>query len=460
MRGDLGEAGGRRSVDDVDRVGDQPPHADGPVPLQEEVAQAAEVGPRHPAQVEHQDAGGLLGVPSQVRRHVPTGEQLGRGVADGEDPRLVARDGPQAAEQRHESRDRLAVAGREGVPEHVGEVVLVAHEQVHERDLVVGDDEVLAALGQVARPPPLRLSGGLLLAAVRQAGGGVLADRLQRPEARGAAVLGDHQQGLLDERVDQVGAVGAQHRHGRRPVEPVLEDREPRQRPLLVGAQQVPGPGDDRLQRAVAVGGGAVAAAQGGEPVVERSGHLRDRHRPDARGSELDGEGQPVEPVDDVAHRGGIEHGVRPRRRGALHEQLPGVDRGELAQRDRALGRQPQRRPAGGQHLQVAGRREQEGHQRGHRLEDVLAVVEDQQGRPRVELLRQPAAYVGLLGRGEREPGRHRAPDAEGRADRDHDVVARARRRRARPRARGAASTRAPAPGRCWSCRCLRDRAP
>ena len=122
----------------------------------------------------------------------------------------------------------------------------------------------------------------------------------------------------------------------------------------------------------------------------------------------------------------GLEHGVRPRRRGALHEQLPGVDRGELAQRDRALGGQPQRRPAGGQHLQVAGRREQEGHQRGHRLEDVLAVVEDQQGRPRVELLRQPAAYVGLLGRGEREPGRHRAPDAEGRADRDHDVVARA----------------------------------
>ena len=73
--------------------------------------------------------------------------------------------------------------------------------------------------------------------------------------------------------------------------------------------------------------------------------------------------------------------------------------------------------------MEVARGGEQEGDQRRHRLEHVLAVVEHQQGRSGVQLLRDPTAYVGLLGGGERASRGHRATHAEGGADRGHHVV-------------------------------------
>jgi hypothetical protein len=55
--------------------------------------------------------------------------------------------------------------------------------------------------------------------------------------------------------------------------------------------------------------------------------------------------------------------------------------------------------------------------------EDVLAVVQDQQRGHRVELLGDPGANVGLLGRGEGTTPGHRVPHAQRRPDLGHDVV-------------------------------------
>ena len=115
---------------------------------------------------------------------------------------------------------------------------------------------------------------------------------------------------------------------------------------------------------------------------------------------------------------------VRPSGAGTLDEERRRVVGRQLPQRHDLLGGQPQRRAAGGQHVEVARGDEQQGDERGHRLQHVLAVVEDQQGRRGVELRRDPAADVGELRGCERTSPGHRPPYAQGRPDLRQDVVA------------------------------------
>ena len=123
---------------DVDGVRDEAPGAGRHLALEHQVAEPPEVGPRHPAEVDHQDAGGVLRRGVQPLGHVPPRQHLGCRVADGEDPGLVARDGPEAAQQRHHPCHQLAVVHGEPVAQHVGEVVLLPHEDVDAGHLVLG----------------------------------------------------------------------------------------------------------------------------------------------------------------------------------------------------------------------------------------------------------------------------------------------------------------------------------
>ena len=89
------------------------------------------------------------------------------------------------------------------------------------------------------------------------------------------------------------------------------------------------------------------------------------------------------------------------------------------------LGGDRQRRAARRQHAQVGRRRDEERHELGDRLDDVLAVVEHEQARRLGEPLRDPRAEVGaLLGR-QRAAGADRVADAEHRADLADDVLGR-----------------------------------
>ena len=159
--------------------------------------------------------------------------------------------------------------------------------------------------------------------------------------------------------------------------------------------------------------------------MVEAAAYLLDAHRAHPGRRELDGQGQAVEAGHDVGDRLGGQVGVGPRGAGPLHEQRRGVVGRELAQGDHLLGRQAQRGAAGRQHMQVAGRDQEQRHQRRDGLEHVLAVVEHQERGRGVELGGDLAAHVGELGGSESTARGHRTAHAQRRADLGDHVVAR-----------------------------------
>ena len=141
--------------------------------------------------------------------------------------------------------------------------------------------------------------------------------------------------------------------------------------------------------------------------------------------AQLDRERQPVETADDAAYGLVVERYAGSSRRCALGEQVGGGVLGELAEREDPLRGDRERGPGGGDHAKLAARRHQERDQVGHRGDDVLAVVEDQQrGRLVEELGDAGADVVALLG-GEDPAAADRVADAQRRADLAHDVVRR-----------------------------------
>ena len=143
------------------------------------------------------------------------------------------------------------------------------------------------------------------------------------------------------------------------------------------------------------------------------------------RGGQLDRERQPVEPVDQRAHLAGVQPCAGARGRGALAEQLDGVVEAELRQLVDPLGREPERGPGGGEHPQRRRPGDQHRDQVGDRLDEVLAVVEDQQRRRGADLVDDPADQVGTTGRGRGQPAGDRLADAEHVADLDGDALGR-----------------------------------
>ena len=121
--------------------------------------------------------------------------------------------------------------------------------------------------------------------------------------------------------------------------------------------------------------------------------------------------------------------GSRARRERAVAEQRGRVGRLELAEQIDVLRGDLERRAARREHTQVGGRRDEEGHQLGHRSDDVLAVVEHDEARSLRQPLRDAAAEVEALLRRQRslradrvahaEHGAHLADDVLGRGDAD-----------------------------------------
>ena len=296
-----------------------------------------------------------------------------------------------------------------------------------------------------------------------------LAQRLQLAVAV-RPCAGDHHR-LVDEHAEQPGDVDARRCRCRRtPARPVRasndarEHREPVEQPLLDRREQVVGPLHEIAQRAVPRVGGAPRAGEHPEALGQPLGELRRAHRPHPRRRQLERERHAVEPDADLGDRGAVvvvEHEVRLRRPGPLHEQLHrGARRRASSSGSSTLRRHRQRRhrphhlggdaerlAAGGEHLHV-------GAPPQHQLDQLAGRC-----RARARSCRaRAAAYCDAEQLDDRVGERPVRPllHVERGGDRGGDRALVAHRRRARPGARRRRTGRdgvAPAGARAGSCR-------
>ena len=162
----------------------------------------------------------------------------------------------------------------------------------------------------------------------------------------------------------------------------VGEAGESPQTSLIVGEEQFVAPRDRCLQRALSIGTAAGRVTQQGEPVVESSPDLVDRHRSRPGGRELDCEGEPVErATHGLDGRPGIvRHDERGSMRGrSLCEQQHRVGEGQWCEGVDCLAVESERQLAGAQHTNPRCSRDQLGDEVGDGVHDLLAIVEDEQ---------------------------------------------------------------------------------
>ncbi len=382
---------------------------------------------------------------------------------------LGARERPGAGDRGERERRGLDVLGRD-VPAHdgvehdlhePGRLVLDAEQEpgTHERREHPHDDVGPPVLDRLAQreeevlllAPQVRRGGGLVAAdervraAFRERGGPALhglvrrsrgtrvlepqraelPHRLEHPVAHDPVVLGDPQERLGDQPVERVEGSprrraedrprAARDRLRRLRRESVGEHGGPAQQVLLGRTQQVPAPLDHGLEGPVPVRGEAVARAQEREALVEVPLDVLDAHRAHARRGELDREREAVQalaqPGDDVGRQartgpdGASALDEEPDRGAVPAVRTQGVERVDL------LGREAQGRPARREDGQVRRRAEQvRGPARGT-VEDVLAVVQDEQGGPPPHTVEHLSAHLGRR-QAVREP-----PRARGRGD-------------------------------------------
>jgi hypothetical protein len=367
----------------------------------------------------HRRPGGVR----QVRRGEPAADRLGDRPGQDDQPEVLAAHRPEQPEGSQQRHERVAVAVGDRGAQFVGQVGLLGADRVDRRELA-GARQARLMGGRVADgPAALGGAGAGVLAGRPELHPAELADGLQHPVADPGPGLGHAQQRLVDEAADRVEGTGAEHDLRRLERETVLEQRQPPQGALLAGVQQVPGPLDDREQGLVPVGSTAVAAAQQREPVLEPPVDLLDRHGAHPGRGELDRQRQAVEPADDTGHDRLGETHARSRGDRPLAEQLGRVARLQFAERVDALGGDRQRGPAGGEDAQVGRGRDQEGGELGRRLDQVLAVVQDQQARGLREPLRDPGPDVGPLLGGQGPVAADRVTDAEDGPDFDRDIL-------------------------------------
>ncbi|MDN5930542.1 MAG: hypothetical protein L0I24_05690, partial [Pseudonocardia sp.] len=192
-------------------------------------------------------------------------------------------------------------------------------------------------------------------------------------------------------RVDSQTQV-ARHFLGGGEIDAVDEHREVPEEPPLVVGQQVVGPLDGRPQRAVPVLGGSPPATEQVQRPVQPRRQVSEGERGQPACGELDGQRHPVEGSHDRGDQApvlAVAGEPRPDAGRAVDEERhrgaglgpPVVRSGQRERRQagRAFGGEPERLPAGGQHGERGAAVEQGGDGVAHGVEDVLAVVDQQQ---------------------------------------------------------------------------------
>ncbi len=174
------------------------------------------------------------------------------------------------------------------------------------------------------------------------------------------------------------------------------ENREPPQGHAGGGIEQVVAPVEQRAQGLMARQGGARAAGEQLQPVVEPLSEAAQPEDVDACGGEFDGERHAVERAADIAHHGRIgvvELVFAEGGGGAFDEELhrgiverlaraePRTGRWEGERREtvQPLAGDAQRLAAGGEDAKPRGGAQQDGGEFRHRLHDMLAIVQHEQ---------------------------------------------------------------------------------
>ena len=245
-------------------------------------------------------------------------------------------------------------------------------------------------------------------------------------EAGGRAGPVDHEQRRVHEGVEPSEGLGlrcrrlAGDRMGGGQVEGAVEHGEAVERDAVGVVEHGVAPLDRGAQAAMALDPPEPGTAPQVE-VAEAGQHVPGSHGPAAGGGDLDGQGHAVERGAQGAH--GVEavlvdlDGGRSR---TFEEQAHGRDvridgagsgQHQRAEDDERLAGQADGGAAGGEHAWRCARRKERVHRLGHAVEDVLAVVEDDEGG----LLARRAEQGGQ--RREAELARHRRADLLGSVD-------------------------------------------
>lgn len=294
-------------------------------------------------------------------------------------PAVEAAQPPEPGEPGHQPQGVRAIGAHETAQRRV-QVAVLGGQPVQPGQLVAAAQERLRPLGQPQEVRDVGVPQAFLLACAHEVLGGERADGLQHP----IAPLGDLQERLLRQRGQQVlGTRRPAHRLDRLDRRAPGEHGQPScQLPLLL-VQQLPAPLHDATKGAMPGCLGAVAPGQQPEAVVldmlgEAVGQFVRSQRPQPRRRQLDRQRQPVQGGADVRHtrvpRETGAHRGRP-----VQEEPRGRLRRQRRHRAQHLAGDPQRLAARGEDPHTrAGAQEQAGDP-CHVLDQMLAVVQDEQ---------------------------------------------------------------------------------
>ena len=201
------------------------------------------------------------------------------------------------------------------------------------------------------------------------------------------AVLHHVQQGLIHKRIENVVELETACSHqfrGRFPRETTREPAQPTQSDLRRAVEQFPAPLDHRMQGAMSHWRRAATRTQQRKAVGQSLGDLADGHRPDPGGGQFDCQRQTVQRPAERRDLTEVDRHIRADRMRAGDEQirccralLADIEGRELMD---DLTADPQRRSAGRQDPYPVCRRDQLARDARRGIDDVLTVVEDDQG--------------------------------------------------------------------------------
>ena len=169
----------------------------------------------------------------------------------------------------------------------------------------------------------------------------------------------------------------------------------------LIGSEKVVAPVEQSLHRALTLRERAVPAAQQAESLLQALEDLRGREHRHPGGRELDGQGHAIElPADlddDVVVASGVET-WRDRARSIDEQPCRLVRDREGIDPPNVFSGDGQRLPSGRQERDTGTAREHGRRETRRRVEHVLAVVQDDHRRPRLEMLEDNVTLVATVG--------------------------------------------------------------
>lgn len=319
---------------------------------------------------------------------------------------------PEHPQGSGEPQGKVGIGRRQRPIERATEIVNVLTQRITPARLLRSSEVRLRLLCQRRKESRVTAARGRLLSGLHQPLAGVVADRVEELPTRAGSVVLDRDKAVLDERsegFEQVLArllIDSHDRLGRCERPPPTEARDAPEHGTLLWRQKIVTPIDRRPHRPLPRRQIAITAGKQPERPVELRTERGERHVPDPRGCQLEGERETAQPRADLRDDRPcdlVDLEVRSGGAGSLEKQMFSRVEGRIglamtdrqrAERQLALASQPQRRPAGGQDLQV-GHLVQQCSDLARGVDHRLEAVEDHDGGSTPKVARQPWSADG-----------------------------------------------------------------